>query len=152
MRFQKLPKWAVAAFCAMLATAFLPSCIMRKPQLQKPQSAQAAPTQKKASWLQKLNAKLFPNKSPKKPRKATQPIWMGTVSLVNLEHSYALIDSNTLYAAIPGKSIFAVSPTRETARMRISAEKNPPFFIADIISGTPEVGNRVYSPEIIDKP
>ncbi|MEO6054823.1 MAG: hypothetical protein ABIP97_12500 [Chthoniobacterales bacterium] len=86
------------------------------------------------------------------PPQASLPLWMGTITLVNSESHYVLIDSNALYAATPGRILTCLSKNRETAKVRVSSDKNPPFFIADIVSGDPQVGERVYAPDINHRP
>lgn len=118
----------------------LASCTMKTKE-----AAQQQPQPFKPGLLAKIRMSLF---HPKKatPR-ALVPLWIGTVSLVDMENGFVLVDSNAFYAVIPGKELRCLAKDRETAKIRISAERNPPFFIADILSGTPRVGDRVYSPD-----
>lgn len=87
---------------------------------------------------------IFPRK--KHPPAALPPQWIGTIKLVNEQAGYALIDTQGSMAPPVGDTIRAVGNDMETGSLKISADRNPPFFIADIVSGKPRPGDRVYSP------
>lgn len=92
-------------------------------------------------WSNPFN--LLPKKA--KPPVAQQPRLMGVVRMVNLEDKYVLIDAVS-QNAVPGDLLICITDQRETANLRMSTMKNPPFLIADIASGTPNVGDRVFKP------
>ena len=88
---------------------------------------------------------VFPKK--KEPPVAAPPQWIGTIKLVNERDGYALIDSQD-YGALPtGETLNAIGNDSESGVLRVTTDRNPPFFIADIVSGKPRAGDRVYSPK-----
>ena len=67
---------------------------------------------------------------------------IGSITLVNEDLRFVLIDS--ALAPEQGAKLKALSADlTETAVLRTSPEKKPPFIIADIVSGTPHAGDRV---------
>ncbi len=89
--------------------------------------------------------RIFPRKV--RPPAAAVPQWMGTIKLIHPAGNYALIDSQPYVGVAPGTLLNSVGNESETGSLRVSADRNPPFFIADIVSGRPQVGDRVYSPQ-----
>ena len=72
----------------------------------------------------------------------TGPVTVGVITLVNEELGFVLIDSSL--SVEPGTALHALSETsEETALLKVSAEKKPPFMIADVVKGTPHPGDRV---------
>lgn len=67
----------------------------------------------------------------------------GTVSLVNEEQRFVLIDSG--YGQIPddGARLRSFTGAAFSAELVVSRERRRPFVIADIVSGSPKVGDRV---------
>jgi hypothetical protein len=97
------------------------------------------------NFASRLWHKVFPKKAA--PPSAEPPQWVGVVKLVNERDGYALVDTQN-YAALPaGETLNAVGEDRETGVLRITADRQAPFFIADIVSGKPRAGDRVYSPK-----
>lgn len=92
-------------------------------------------------WTNPLN--LLPKKA--RPPVAQQPRLLGVVKMVNLEDKYVLIDAVSQNASA-GDLLVCITNQRETANLRMSSLKNPPFLIADIANGTPTVGDRVFKP------
>jgi len=88
--------------------------------------------------------KVFPKKKPAAP-KAEAIRLIGTVRLVNTEEKFILIDA-VIYQAIAGETLITLADQRQTATLQLSPLRNPPFLIADIASGTPAVGQKVYKP------
>lgn len=78
---------------------------------------------------------------------AVPPRWIGVIRVVNPADKYVLIDSQQTLSMKPGDVLTSVGNDYESGTVRVSADKNPPFFIADIASGSPSVGDRVYSPQ-----
>jgi len=70
---------------------------------------------------------------------------VGTVALVSPEERFVLIDVTSLIAASPGTDVITIADSRETSQMKISRERRNPFVIADLISGAPKVGERVFA-------
>lgn len=138
-----------------------------------PDAATPTPTPKQGNFLSNTWRKLFPPKKaptppaaqrkpqegflsrmwhsvfPKKeePPVATSPSWIGTVKLVDENAHYVLVDTDTYHPLATGETLIAVGNERETATLRVTADRNPPFFIADIVSGRPMPGDRIYSPK-----
>ena len=52
----------------------------------------------------------------------------------------------TFQGAEAGDLLVCIRDQKETANLRMSTLKNPPFLIADIASGTPSPGDRVFKP------
>jgi hypothetical protein len=98
------------------------------------------------NYLSRTWHKFFPKKQV--PPSAEPPQWIGTVKLVNDREGYALIDAASSYALPNGETLNAVGNSAESGVLRVTADRNPPFFIADIVSGKPKAGDRVYSPKV----
>jgi len=139
---KKEPKPAETA-----ATGQQPS-FLRPPPMPAP-SPTPTPQMKKPLLLQVFSCfglldKLFPKK--KEPPKAQPAQLIGTVKMVNLDDKFVLIDALVYTPGLPGDSLVCISNQRETASLHISPLRKPPFLIADIVSGTPSTGDRVYKP------
>ena len=91
------------------------------------------------SWLK------FSKKTPPPPS-ATPIHWTGVIRLVNEEARFVLIQSQSSSAVTPGEKYLCIRDTTETGILRMTALKNSPFLIADILSGDPLAGDRVYLP------
>jgi hypothetical protein len=89
---------------------------------------------------------LFKKKQPEAPV-ASAPSWIGTIKVVNQAERYVLIDSKLTVALPPGEILNSVGNDFESGTVRTTADRVHPFFIADIASGNPSVGDRVYSPK-----
>lgn len=131
---EPLRKAALLAFACLLPVA----CAHKEKPLEGP---------KEPSVFAKVLAKI-PNPFPKKarPPAAVPPQWVGVVRMVNAPERFVLIESNASSSAIPGETYLAIASGVETASLRMSALKNPPFLIADILSGTPNTGDKLYLP------
>lgn len=97
------------------------------------------------NWASALWQKVFPKRE--EPPAAIPPRWIGRITLVDERSNFALVDSQPFSPLPPGTVLHSVSQDRETGILRVSADRNPPFFIADITSGSPRPGDRLYSPE-----
>ena len=95
-----------------------------------------------APWLSWLK---FSTKTPPPPS-ATPIHWTGVIRLVNEEARFVLIQSQSSSAVTPGEKYLCIRDTTETGVLRMTALKNSPFLIADILSGDPLAGDRVYLP------
>lgn len=102
------------------------------------------PNQPTEGFFPRMWHKVFPRKVP--PPAAAPPAWIGSIRLVNLPENYVLIDAPNYLSMAAGETLHSVGATTETGVLRVSADRNPPFFIADIIDGRPRAGDRVYSP------
>jgi hypothetical protein len=90
----------------------------------------------------------IPNLLPRKakPPQAQVPRLIGVVKTVNSEDRFVLIDATTFRGAEAGDLLICIRDQKETANLRMSTLKNPPFLIADIASGIPSPGDRVFKP------
>lgn len=86
---------------------------------------------------------LLPKK--KRPPQAQPPRLIGVVKMVNTQDGFVLIDAVT-QSASHGDLLICINAQKETANLRMSNLKNPPFLIADIASGSPAPGDRVFIP------
>lgn len=86
--------------------------------------------------------KIFP---PKAKPPTAQPVQLiGTIRQVNLDNQFVLIDTMTNFSAAPGEVFVTLSKQTQTATLRMSPLKSPPFLIADITDGKPSPGDRVF--------
>ncbi len=81
-----------------------------------------------------------------KPPQAKPPQLIGTVKMVNKEDRFVLIDAISSGATQAGDAMVCIVNQQESARLRAGALRNPPFLIADIASGSPSPGDKVYKP------
>lgn len=81
-----------------------------------------------------------------KPPQAHPPQLIGTVKMVNKEDRFVLIDAISYGATQAGDAMVCIVNQQESAHLRASALRNPPFLIADIASGNPSPGDKVYKP------
>ena len=93
------------------------------------------------AWMNKLS-KIIPQKN--KPPAATTPQRAGTIRKVNTAEKFVLIESCATPSIVPGETYVAVGKATETASLRMTNLKNPPFLIADIVSGNPSPGEKIY--------
>ena len=75
---------------------------------------------------------------------AIRPTFVGTVTLVNEELRFVLIESTPLFSPEPGQALKCLSNGTESGIVAVSAEKHRPFFSADIVKGDPHKGDEVY--------
>lgn len=73
-----------------------------------------------------------------------QPAFVGTVTLVNLESQFVLIDNGLLPIPPIGLVLKSYTAGVESAELVTSAARRRPFTIADIRHGTPRKGDRVF--------
>jgi hypothetical protein len=96
------------------------------------------------SWLGGLG-KLLPKKKPSPPA-ATPVNWAGTIQLVNTADNFVLIESESATPVIPGEKYLSVQNGRESGTLLMTSLKAHPFLIADIVSGNPSTGDKIYIP------
>lgn len=135
----------------VLAALFVCGCAGKRPPPAPPPAAAAGeaavpPRPQRPFFLAWMNLveKVIPPR--KRPPQAVPPRWIGEVKMVNAPEHFVLIDAVAISYALPGEELACISEHRETARLRLSPLKSPPFLIADIISGKPSVGDRVCKP------
>jgi hypothetical protein len=72
------------------------------------------------------------------------PQRVGTIALVNTDLHFVLVDVGSLYTPQAGMALKSFSAAnQETGILAVSKEKQRPFIVADIIKGTPQVGDEV---------
>lgn len=115
-------------------------------QATKPPSAEGAKP-KTPFYLQLLSlpSKLFPAKP--KPPSAVPPQFVGTITSVNLENKFVLIDAASVQSVKTGDTLVCISNQQISSSLTMSALKSSPFIIADIANGTPSTGEKVYLQE-----
>ena len=96
------------------------------------------------SWLGGLG-KFLPKKKPRPPA-ATPVNWAGTIQLVNTAENFVLIESESATPVIPGEKYLSVQNGRESGTLLMTSLKAHPFLIADIVSGNPSTGDKIYIP------
>lgn len=111
---------------------------------EKPSNVIMVPTPREGLFS-RLWHSIFPRK--KTPPAALPPRWIGRIQLVNEQAGYALVDTQGGPIPPVGLLVRSVGNDLETGSLKISADREPPFFIADIEGGKPQIGDRVYSPE-----
>ncbi len=104
--------------------------------------AEAATKKAPISWLSWLK---FPKKTPPPPS-ATPIDWAGVIRLVNEDERFVLIQAQGTTGVIAGEKYLCIRDAAETGVLRMTALRNPPFLIADILSGDPRAGDKVYLP------
>lgn len=131
----------------MLAITGLASCAFKKQASSNPYTSDTL-VPPKPSILQMVLAKI-PNPFPKKQKSpaAVAPQWTGVIRMVNSAESFVLVESSAIPLVIPGETYLAVNNGLETATLKMTSLKNPPFLIADIVSGTPSPGDKIYLPK-----
>jgi hypothetical protein len=143
---------------ALVLVPAIPSCAalkaLRPPARTSPAPAAsgtpapAPPGMPKPNFLQAGIAKisgLFPKKQ--KPPAALAPQWTGVIRMVNAAEHFVLVEAASSAAAVPGETYLSVAGGAETSTLRMTSLKNPPFLIADIVSGTPSEGEKIYRPK-----
>ncbi|MDQ6861450.1 MAG: hypothetical protein M3032_09900 [Verrucomicrobiota bacterium] len=73
------------------------------------------------------------------------PVYVGSIASVNRESHYVLLDVNgTTARPEAGTELTAIATSGEATRLKVAAERKRPFVTADIVSGEPVKGERVY--------
>ncbi len=144
-------------FTAILALAafLLAACATKKESVQ---PTPDSPAQLTATFSDSPAAKIpslaglgfffsnwFPRKTPPPPA-ATPVQWAGEIRMVNIAENFVLLESNSSGSAIPGEKYLAIRDSQETGTVRMTNLRNPPFLIADIVSGDPSPGDKIHLP------
>lgn len=72
------------------------------------------------------------------------PILVGTITLVNEEGRYVLIDSGMSPSPLAGAVLKSRRAETESGELKAGAIRKRPFAIADVVKGTPQVGDQVF--------
>lgn len=75
---------------------------------------------------------------------AVVPLLVGKITLVDEEGRYVLIDSGMNPSPLPGAVLKSRAAGVETGELTTGAIRRRPFAIADVIKGTPKVGDQVF--------
>ncbi len=77
---------------------------------------------------------------------APVPSSIGEVAIANLVQGFVLIDIGRTKSSPPPDAELRAenSNGQASARLRVTPERKPPFITADIVSGSPARGDRVY--------
>jgi hypothetical protein len=88
----------------------------------------------------------LPWRHPKKPKPAepAKPQMVGTITLVNEDAHFVLIDVGNSSVPRGGTALKAMSAGVETGVVAVSEVRKRPFAVADIVSGTPKRGDQVF--------
>lgn len=78
------------------------------------------------------------------PQSPPAPQLVGTVTLVNEEQHFVLIDSTTSPSPLPNAVLRTRGAAGETAELKAGAIRRRPFAIADVVKGAPKVGDQVF--------
>ena len=73
--------------------------------------------------------------------------FLGTVHVIGTQGRFVLVQSPvaTLVAGLTdGEALVCRAAGNPTAALRVSRERRPPFVVADVVSGTPNVGDEVF--------
>jgi hypothetical protein len=158
--FGSHPRWLQGfsrgpAPALLLCALVLTGCATKSPKpppTPQTAAAQPQPAQPKAkqpflagafSWLKYVPT--FSSRKPKPPP-AQVPRLIGVVKMVDRDDRFVLIDATTFQGAAAGDLLVCIRDQKETANLRMGNLKNPPFLIADIASGNPAPGDRVFKP------
>ena len=88
------------------------------------------------------SAKPGPSSPSPTPQKIRHIV--GEVAVVNEAEHFVLVDlGSSLYVPVPGEDLRATGPAGEIAQLKASPEQKRPFIAAEIIDGTPKVGDEV---------
>lgn len=110
-----------------------------------------------ATFVDDPASKPFPNPfaalSNLLPKKKSPPApiasaveWAGEIRMVNVAENFVLVESRNAATAVPGEKYTAIRDGRETGILRMTPLRNPPFLIADIVSGSPSPGDKIHLP------
>ena len=79
-----------------------------------------------------------------KPATPAAPLLIGTITLVNADGHFVLIDSGMNPSPPPGAGLKSRAADGESGELKAGAIRRRPFAIADIVKGTPRVGDQVF--------
>jgi len=85
-----------------------------------------------------------PGKKEAAKKMATES-FLGTVSMVNEDGRFVLVDFGGFAAPVPGAELQARRAGETVATLKAGGEIRRPFAAADIMEGTPQVGDDIWS-------
>ena len=80
----------------------------------------------------------------KKVAAPAQPLLVGTITLVNEDRHFVLIDSGPGPGPMSGVVLKCRSASGETGELNVGEVRRRPFAIADVVKGAPHVGDQVF--------
>ena len=80
----------------------------------------------------------------KKVAAPAQPLLVGTITLVNEDRHFVLIDSGMGPGPMSGVVLKCRSASGETGEVKVGEVRRRPFAIADVVKGAPHVGDQVF--------
>jgi hypothetical protein len=72
------------------------------------------------------------------------PLRIGTITLVNEEEQFVLIDNGNSPTPPTGTALKSFTGTAESGVLSVGSVRRTPFVIADIVKGTPRKGDVVF--------
>ena len=82
--------------------------------------------------------------APAAPAAPPAPLLVGTITLVNDEQHFVLIDSTNSPSPLPDLALKTRGSSGETGELKAGVIRRRPFAIADVVKGTPQVGDQVF--------
>jgi hypothetical protein len=104
------------------------------------------PTARPSRWWHVGNLLFFwwPKKKPPPP--AAAPLFAsGTIFSVNQPGGFAILEAPQAQQLPPGTILSTLENGRITATVRLTADRRPPFIVADLLEGVPSRGQAVYA-------
>ena len=81
-------------------------------------------------------------RAPETP--VVRPHYVGTITLVNEDARFVLIDAGNASVPPAGTALKTMSGETETGVVMVGEVRKRPFAVADIIRGSPKKGDRVF--------
>lgn len=77
--------------------------------------------------------------------KSRRPVQrVGVVTLVNEEDRFVLIDNGSVAPPAIGAKLLSYSGDTPSAELKASAVRRRPFTVADVVNGSPRVGDEIF--------
>ena len=73
-----------------------------------------------------------------------KPLLVGSITLVNTDGNFVLIDGGATPGPLPGAVLKTRTAAGESGELKAGDVRRRPFAIADIVKGTPQVGDQVF--------
>lgn len=87
--------------------------------------------------------KRLPAKPPN-PASTPAPLLVGTITLVDEERRFALIDSGMNPSPQPGAVLKSHTAGAESGELKAGSIRKRPFAVADVLKGAPQAGDQVF--------
>jgi hypothetical protein len=95
---------------------------------------------------------IFKRKNRPVKQEETKPVQIGTITLVNPDDSFVLIDTGYRMSPAMSDTLESRAPDGSTAQLRVTGIRKRPFVIADIVGGAPGKGDAVFQQKQTAKP